>query len=82
MLFLGLALFVIAALLVYLALHPREAFYLDEGWKFMDPPEPSETYFNVNVAGRLVGAALVVGIGVWLIVEGLHEHAVAISTRP
>ncbi len=77
MLFLGLALFVIAALLVYLALHPREAFYLDEGWKFEAPPEPSETYVTVNVAGRMIGAALAVGIGVWVIVEGFHEHAVA-----
>lgn len=67
---------VLAAVLAYFAFHPREAFYLDESWKFNDPPEPSDAYVALNMAGRLLAAALLVGVAIWLIVTGVPEVAV------
>ncbi|MEW2483697.1 DUF6199 family natural product biosynthesis protein [Mycobacterium sp. NPDC049093] len=64
MLALGILSFLLAAVLVFFAARPKLAFYLDEGWKFRDRTEPSDTYVAVNGVGRIIGAVVAVVVGI------------------
>jgi hypothetical protein len=64
MLALGILCFALAAVLAYFAFQPKLAFYLDEGWKFRDRTEPSDTYVAVNGVGRIIGAVVAVVVGI------------------
>lgn len=74
MIALGILCFLLAGTLVFFALKPDLAFHLDEGWKFKNKVEPSETYVAVNTAGRFVAALVAVGLGIAAITQGISEH--------
>lgn len=73
MILLGILCFLGAAISLYFAFKPKEAFYLDEGWKFKDKVEPSDAYVGINGIGRIVGAILLVGVGIGAISMHVDE---------
>lgn len=73
MILLGILCFLGAAISLYFAFKPKEAFYLDEGWKFKDKVEPSDAYIGINGIGRIVGAVLLVGVGIGAISMHVDE---------
>ncbi|WP_135457333.1 DUF6199 family natural product biosynthesis protein [Mycobacterium sp. DL99] len=77
MLGLGILSFLLAAVLVFFAMRPKLAFYLDEGWKFRNETEPSDTYVAVNGAGRIIGAVVAVVVGIACIGEYFSEKSEA-----
>ncbi|NOP97351.1 DUF6199 family natural product biosynthesis protein [Mycolicibacterium fortuitum] len=77
MLALGIVCFILAAALAYFAFQPKLAFYLDEGWKFRDRTEPSDTYVAVNGVGRIIGAVVAVVVGIACIGEYFGEKSEA-----
>lgn len=73
MILLGILCFLGAAISLYFAFKPKEAFYLDEGWKFKDKVEPSDAYVGINGIGRILGAILLVGVGIGAISMHVDE---------
>lgn len=73
MILLGILCFLGAAISLYFAFKPKEAFYLDEGWEFKDKVEPSDAYVGINGIGRIVGAILLVGVGIGAISMHVDE---------
>lgn len=69
----GIFAFLLAAALVFFAVRPKIAFYLDEGWKFRNETEPSDTYVAVNGVGRIIGAVVAVVIGISCIGQYFSE---------
>ena len=63
MLGLAIALYVVAALFIFLAFRPALVFYVREGWKFRERLRPSGLYSGASTASCLIAglAAAVVG---------------------
>jgi hypothetical protein len=65
---LAIVMFFVAAVCIYLALQPKLAFQLDEGWKFKNKTEPSRTYEGISTFRFTITAFIAVGIGIFLII--------------
>ena len=63
MLGLAIALYVVAALLIFLAFRPALVFYVREGWKFRERLRPSGLYSGVSTASCLIGGLVAAVVG-------------------